>query len=102
MSDWMQTLLSATDRLRAARVQSSRREARLLLAHVLGLRPEDIVSGNLPPQDAALGERFEAALARRAAREPLAYIIAKREFWSLEFEVGPGVLIPRPESEFMV
>ncbi len=102
MSDWTQTLLSATERLRAAGVESPRREARLLLAHVLGLRPEDIVSGNLPPQDTALGERFEAALARRVAREPLAYVIGRREFWSLDFEVDPGVLIPRPESEFMV
>ena len=38
----------------------------------------------------------------RAAREPLAYIIGRREFWSLDFEVGPGVLVPRPESEIMV
>ena len=95
-------LLSATMRLRAAGVESPRREARLLLAHVLGVRAEDIVAGGFLPQDTESRGRFEAALARRAAREPLAYIIGRREFWSLDFAVGPGVLVPRPESEIMV
>ncbi len=95
-------LLSAADRLRAAGVESPRREARLLLAHVLGLRQEEIVSGKFSRQGVQFRNRFEAALARRVAREPLAYIIGRREFWSLDFEVGPGVLIPRPESEIMV
>ncbi len=95
-------LLSAADRLRAAGVESPRREARLLFAHVLGLRPEEIVAGRFSPQGSEFRNRFEAALARRAAREPLAYITGRREFWSLDFEVGPSVLIPRPESEIMV
>lgn len=95
-------LLDATMRLRAAGVESPRREARLLLAHALGVRPEEIVSGRFSLQGTEFRGRFEAALARRAAREPLAYIIGRREFWSLDFEVGPGVLIPRPESEIMV
>ncbi|HEY1709682.1 MAG TPA: peptide chain release factor N(5)-glutamine methyltransferase [Rhizomicrobium sp.] len=46
--------------------------------------------------------RFEELIARRAAREPLAYITGSREFWSLDFHVGPGVLIPRPETETLV
>ena len=95
-------LLAATERLRAAGVDSPRGEARRLLAHALGVRPEDIVSGNIPPQGAEVRDRFETALARRAAREPLAYILGSREFWSLDFAVGPGVLVPRPESEIMV
>ena len=93
---------AAAQRLRAAGVESPRREARLLLAHALGVKPEIIVSGKFSPQGIAFRGRFEAALARRAAREPLAYIIGRREFWSLDFEVGPGVLVPRPESEIMV
>ena len=95
-------LQNAAERLRAAGVESPRREARLLLAHVLGLRPEQIVSENFSLQGAQFRGRFEAAVVRRAQREPLAYIIGRREFWSLDFEVGPGVLIPRPESEIMV
>jgi release factor glutamine methyltransferase len=101
-SETADILLSAAERLRAAGVESPRREARLLLAHVLGLRPEEIVLGRFSPQGTEFRGRFEAALARRAAREPLAYITGRREFWSLDFEVGPGVLVPRPESEIMV
>jgi release factor glutamine methyltransferase len=101
-SETVDILLDATQRLRAAGVESPRREARLLLAHVLGIRPEEIVSGRFSLQGPQFRGRFEAVLARRAQREPLAYIIGRREFWSLDFEVGPGVLIPRPESEIMV
>ena len=95
-------LPAATERLRAAGVDSPRGEARRLLAHVLGVTPEDIISGNIPPHGAEVRERFETLLARRARREPLAYILGSREFWSLDFAVGPEVLIPRPESEIMV
>jgi release factor glutamine methyltransferase len=101
-SETVDILTGATERLRAAGVESPRREARLLLAHVLGIRPEEIVSGRFSLQVRQFRSRFEAVLARRAQREPLAYIIGRREFWSLDFEVGPGVLIPRPESEIMV
>lgn len=46
--------------------------------------------------------QFEALVKRRLAREPLAYITGEKEFWSLALEVGPGVLIPRPETETIV
>jgi release factor glutamine methyltransferase len=45
---------------------------------------------------------FEALVRRRERREPTGYIIGHREFWNLDIEVGPGVLIPRPETEFLV
>jgi release factor glutamine methyltransferase len=51
---------------------------------------------------AALEPRFSEWLARREQKEPSAYILGVREFWGLEFEVSPAVLIPRPESEFIV
>jgi release factor glutamine methyltransferase len=47
-------------------------------------------------------ERFESFIARRATREPFAYIAGRKEFWSLEFAVGPGVLVPRPDSETLI
>lgn len=50
----------------------------------------------------ALEPRFSEWIARRARREPSAYIIGTREFWGLEFAVNPAVLIPRPETEFIV
>ena len=53
-----------------------------------------------PPPEAR--SRFDALLRRRMAREPLAYILGRREFHGLTFEVGPGALIPRPETETLV
>src|SRR5688500_16265753 len=47
-------------------------------------------------------EGFEPLLARRLAHEPVAYITGRRAFWTIELEVGPGVLIPRPDSETLI
>lgn len=52
--------------------------------------------------DEAIAARFERMLGRRLAREPLAYIFGKKEFWSLPLRVAPGVLVPRPDSETVV
>ena len=95
-------LSQAAARLAEAGVESPRREARLLLGYVLGVQQEDIVSGRMPAPASQILSSFETALARRIAREPLAYIVQSREFWSLDFAVGPGVLVPRPESETLV
>jgi release factor glutamine methyltransferase len=88
--------------LRAARVPSHTLAAELLLLHVLGrdrtwiyAHPEEEISS----ADAA---RYFALIARRAAGEPTQYLIGKQEFWSLEFEVTPDVLIPRPETEHVI
>jgi release factor glutamine methyltransferase len=76
--------------------------ASALLGHVLGLtraqvlaRPEQV----LTPEQAAA---FEALVARAAQGEPLAYLTGRREFYGLEFEVDPNVLVPRPETELLV
>src|SRR5665213_712224 len=94
-------LAGAAGCLREAGVEQPRSEARLLLAHALGCTREALVAQNVMLDPAGLA-RFEALMARRLAREPVAYILGRREFWSLDFAVGPGVLIPRPESELLV
>lgn len=97
-------LLAAARRLEAAGIDSNeaRVEARVLLEFVTGrsrtdfrLRPEQPVT----EKEAA---RFDALVARRARREPLAYITGEREFYDLLFHVTPAVLVPRPETEFLV
>jgi release factor glutamine methyltransferase len=85
--------------LRAAGIDSPRREARLLLAHAFEIAMPDLVRD---PHRLADPAPYEAVLARRAAREPLAYILGEREFWSLNFAVSPATLIPRPESEILI
>lgn len=97
----MRILDDAASRLRDAGVESPRAEARLLLAHAMGVNREDLISGSVVPDDEAL-LRFEDAVERRRAREPFAYIVGRKEFFSHDFEVGKGVLIPRPDSEALV
>ncbi len=79
----------------------SRRDAEILLAAAAGLTRSQLLvhSGSLPPDAVA---RFNAHRLRRAAGEPVAYLLGRREFWSLDFEVGAAVLVPRPETELLV
>jgi release factor glutamine methyltransferase len=89
-------------RLAAAGVETPRLDAELLLAYSLGARRLDLYAY---PERLLLPEersRWEALVARRARREPLPYIIEEIEFFGLSFRVGPGVLIPRPETELLV
>jgi release factor glutamine methyltransferase len=94
-------LKAAAGRLRAAGIAAPRLEARLLLSFAANAAPEDLISGRAVIDTAAVA-RFEAVVARRERREPAAYIVEHKEFWSLRFAVGPGALIPRPESETLV
>ncbi len=94
-------LEAATARLTHAGVESARLDAELILARAMDTNRSAVVSAPIEIS-AAAAERFEAMLSRRAAREPLAYILGSKEFYSLEFEVTPAVLIPRPETEFLV
>ncbi|MBF0334876.1 MAG: peptide chain release factor N(5)-glutamine methyltransferase [Alphaproteobacteria bacterium] len=95
-------LAEATRRLAAAGVEQARLDARVLLAHAMGVAPLSLVTWpeRVPTPDQQA--RFETMLARREAREPVARIMGRREFWSLEFEVGPATLDPRPDSETVV
>lgn len=73
-------------------------DAELLLAHASGIDREQLLLK--PPAEAPA--EFERLLARRLAGEPIAYIIGTRAFWTIELEVAPGVLIPRPDSETLI
>jgi release factor glutamine methyltransferase len=95
-------LKQGISQLREAHVPSFTLAAELLLLHVLNRdrtwiysHPEEKIS----PADAA---RYFALLARRASGEPTQHLTGKQEFWGLEFEVTPDVLIPRPETEHLI
>ncbi|HTV50917.1 MAG TPA: peptide chain release factor N(5)-glutamine methyltransferase [Steroidobacteraceae bacterium] len=77
-------------------------DAEVLLAHVLGIGRARLRSHPETPCDASTEHTYAALLARRAAGEPLAYLIGHREFWSLRLIVSPAVLVPRPETELLV
>ncbi len=136
-----EALARATEKLRAAGIDSARLNARVLMAHVLGVEPNELATMDFPlpnagggadpglvPGDAGEGDlheplprsnaarshapsrkgrgkvlaEFELLIHRRIAREPVAYITGKKGFWDLEFEVGPGALVPRPETETLI
>jgi len=95
-------LREAFAQLRAAGVPSHTLAAEMLLMHTLGrdrtwlyAHPEEVISDS----EVLL---FTSLLARRAAGEPTQHLTGKQEFWSLEFEVTPDVLIPRPETEHVI
>jgi release factor glutamine methyltransferase len=93
---------NAVQRLKQADITESELEASLLLSHALEMkRTAVLLAGEKVLTDAQL-EVFEKNVSRRLAREPLAYLIGEKEFWSLPFKVTKDVLIPRPETEFLL
>lgn len=90
---------AATARLSEAGVASPELDARLLLAHVLGV-PHLTLAGDAE-LDSERADRFEALIARRAAREPLQHLLGTAAFRYVDVEVGPGVFVPRPETELL-
>jgi release factor glutamine methyltransferase len=88
--------------LRAAGIEDARAEARRLLAHAIPATPEALLRDRHEPVPTEAEARFRAALARRAAREPLAYITGRAGFWTLDLEVSPATLIPRPDTETLI
>jgi len=74
-------------------------DAELLMAHALGVSREELLLQRLEVEPPAL---FEQLIDRRLAYEPVAYITGRRAFWTIELAVGPGVLIPRPDSETLI
>lgn len=97
-----EALRAAIPRLRAAGVEDPVRDARLLLAHALGLAPNRLMlhlpDAMTPPQAGS----YEAAIVARIARKPVAQITGQRLFWGRSFRVTPDTLDPRPETEVLV
>ena len=91
-------IASAANTLREAGVDSPEVDARLLAAHVLGVAPMQLMFADAP---ADFAERYTGLVARRAAREPLQHIIGTAPFYGVDLAVGPGVFIPRPETEVL-
>lgn len=97
-----QTLKDVAEILAEAGVEDSALEADLLLRHCLGLSRSGLFlrqNEEMPPEQVA---RLHDFLRRRCQREPLQHIIGSCEFWGMEFLVSPAVLIPRPETEFLL
>ena len=97
-----EALREASAALRLAGVAEPRREAGTLLAHALGRDRAFLITHADEALTAPRLADFRACVERRAAGEPFQYIAGRQEFYGLEFEVTPDVLIPRPETELLV
>ena len=78
---------------------TARLDAELLMAEALHIDRDKLI---LSPPDRTVPDRFWAMLNRRKAGEPVAYVTGRRAFWNIELHVGPGVLVPRPDSEVLI
>jgi len=91
-----------TDYLKQHGSQSPRLDAEVLLAHARGCKRIELYTAFDQIADDATRTAFRQLVSRRAKGEPVAYLVGKREFFSLSFRVTPDVLIPRPETESLV
>jgi release factor glutamine methyltransferase len=95
-------LIFGQNKLEQAGVEESSTDTWLLLSAVLGLSRTELFLAAKKQVDEQTRSRFIELLGRRIEREPVAYILGYKEFWSLPFLVTSDVLIPRPETEFML
>lgn len=95
-------LVSATQRLTGAGCENPRLDAQVLLAHALGTERTWLFAHHDHPLSVEQAEAFTDLVARRIRREPVAYLLGRKEFYGLEFAVDERVLIPRPETEMLV
>ncbi|MFZ5727082.1 MAG: peptide chain release factor N(5)-glutamine methyltransferase [Pseudomonadota bacterium] len=98
MGEVGKALRDAAQRL-AAVSDTPRLDAELLMAHALGIERQALL---LDPARHDVPAGFDPLVARRMAHEPVAYILGYRDFWTIRLAIGPGVLIPRPDSETLI
>jgi release factor glutamine methyltransferase len=93
-----EALAAAAERLGAVS-DTPRLDAELLMAEAVGVERETLL---LDRPDTPAPPAFDGLVERRLAHEPVAYIVGRRAFWTIELEVGPGALVPRPDSETLL
>ena len=102
----MRTIAAArralADRLRQAGIDAADADARLLMAHALGIDRAELMANGERALNGDEMKAIDALGERRLKREPVARIFGRKEFWSLSLQVSPAVLVPRPESETVI
>jgi release factor glutamine methyltransferase len=93
---------SLTQQFRAAGLESANADARILVGHALSLDHTALATAGDRPLDAEERKAVAALARRRLAREPIARIIGRKEFWSLPLSINASTLVPRPETETVV
>ncbi len=83
-------------------IRSHELDAQLILSDIMKIKRESLIINNEVVISEKIMEKYDIAVRRRSKREPIAYITGKKEFWSVDFLVNHGTLIPRPETELLI
>ena len=92
----------ASQILKNHNIHSYELDAQIILSDIMGMKREFLITNNEINIPEKVMEKYDIAIKRRIKREPVAYIIGKKEFWSQDFRVNNSTLIPRPESELLI
>ena len=96
------TLKNASKILKENNINSHELDAEIILSHLMGVTKEFLITNNDANIPKSINRKYEQAIKRRIKKEPVAYIIGKKEFWSESFIVNNSTLVPRPETEIMI
>ena len=97
-----QTIKKASQILKDHNVQTYELDAQIILSDIMGVTIEFLITNNYLTVSKRIKKKYDNAIKRRIKKEPVAYIIGKKEFWSIDFPVNKTTLIPRPETELLV
>ena len=96
------TIKQASQILKKHNIHTYELDAQLILSDIMKVERESLITNNEAVISEKIMEKYDIAIRRRIRREPVAYIIGKKEFWSHNFRVNHSTLIPRPESELLI
>lgn len=96
------TVKKASQILKNHNIYSHELDAQIILSDIMGIKRELLITNNEINISEKVIEKYDIAIRRRIKREPVAYITGKKEFWSENFTVNHGTLIPRPETELLI
>jgi len=92
----------ASDKLKKHNINTHELDAQIIFSHIIGVSKESIILNKNFKISKEMFKKFNSAIKRRAKKEPVAYILRKKEFWSEDFTVNGSTLIPRPETELLI
>ena len=96
------TIKKASKVLKDNNIVSYALDAQVILSNIMGVEKEYLITNNEMNISEKIIEKYDIAIKRRIKKEPVAYIIGKREFWSEDFIVSNKTLVPRPETELLI
>ena len=96
------TIKEASQILKNHDIHSHELDAQIILSDIMGVTREFLITNDYLAVSKKIKKKYDCAIKRRIKKEPVAYIIGKKEFWSQNFKVTSSTLVPRPETELLI